>query len=78
VNPSKQIAGTMKSNRRQVSVDIRFFMYLGTSKTIGPVNQCYDWLSHMLIVEAKFHGILDIPRRARCGASCRDWFWFWA
>jgi hypothetical protein len=56
VNPSKQIAGTVTSNRREVFllIDIRFFMYQVTGKTIGCVDYCYDELSQILIDRAWF------------------------
>ena len=34
---------------RVVSIEMRFFMYLGTLKTIALVDHCYDEISHILI-----------------------------
>jgi hypothetical protein len=55
-NPGKQIAKTMKSNRRQefILIDGAFFMYLGTAKTIARIIQSYDGLSYLLM-DASLH-----------------------
>ncbi len=47
VNPSKQIAGTIKSNRRQgfLLIDIGLFMNLDTIKTIERIILIDDCLS---------------------------------
>jgi hypothetical protein len=40
---------------RVVSLEMRFFMYLGTLKTIVLIDHCYDEISHILIAGSERH-----------------------
>jgi hypothetical protein len=46
---------------RVVLIDIRFFMYLGTLKTIAWVDHCYDETSHVLIADSEKKPRLQRP-----------------
>src|SRR3984893_6106150 len=54
VNPSKQTAGTIKSNRRELLLltDSSFFMSLDTATPKGMLIEIYNRLSQILIARA--------------------------